>query len=447
MAGDRVRPVASGGAGAPHAQSSSARAEGGRINQAGETRLAGLESVRGMAAIAVVWTHAWVLSRAFAEHTYAQRLTDGTIYAIYLFFVMSGYLLFWPFAQAAWGNRKPVSVRSYAINRAWRVLPAYYVAVAVLILVQQHGGPLSFWVAFGTFTQDFSIHTRGQLDSPMWSLATEMQFYILLPLIAWGLARVARGSIRVAAISLGIIAGGSFVVREVLQWGVFGPVQPTSLVVGINFSVLELFCYFALGMGLALWRISILARRPKWLDGPLGHSASWFAAALVLWLLACYRYQWELLGALASALIIGALVLPLRHGREIAPFRWRWIALLGVISYSVYLWHVPVLIAIANRSLTTTHLILGRGMTQLFGIGLPVSVAIGALSYWQIERRGLSRRRRWSGNTLASAAPTPGSSRPGELPMESARTPIPPPAEVPMESARTPIPPPSPTHG
>jgi peptidoglycan/LPS O-acetylase OafA/YrhL len=388
---------------APRAEPSRAGAEGSRINQAGETRLAGLESLRGMAAIGVVWTHAWVLSRAFDERTFALRLTDGTIYAIYLFFVMSGFLLFWPFAQAAWGDRRPVSVRSYAINRAWRVLPAYYVAVVVLMLVQQHGGPLRLWVAFTTFTQDFSIHTVGQLDSPMWSLATEMQFYILLPLIAWGLARVARGSIRRAAIALGVLAAASFIARQVIQWRLFGLVPPVGQIHWIDWTVLELFCYFALGMGLALWRVSILAHRPRWLDGPLGHSTVWLVGAVVLWMLACYRYTWEGFGGLASALVVGALVLPLRHGRAILPFRWRWLALLGVISYSVYLWHVPVLIAIDNRSLTTTHLILGRGMTQLFGIGLPVSVAIGALSYWQIERRGLSRRRRWSGNTLASA--------------------------------------------
>ena len=406
MPAETAQTVAHTGADAP-AGAPPGAGGGGRIKQAGESRLAGLESVRGMAAIAVVWTHAWVLSRDFVERTYAQRLTDGTIYAIYLFFVMSGYLLFWPFAQAAWGNRKPVSVRSYAINRAWRVLPAYYVCVVVLMLVQRHGGPLSFWVAFGTFTQDFSVHTRGELDSPMWSLATEMQFYIMLPLIAWGLARVARGSIRIAAISLGVIAVASFMAREVLDWGLFGTVRVTSLVAAINFSMIELFGYFALGMGLALWRLSIQARRPKWLDGRLGHSTVWFAAAFILWMLACYQYDWEGLGALASALIIGALVLPLRHGRAIAPFRWRWIALLGVISYSVYLWHVPVLLAIANRSLTTAHLVVGRGMSELFGIGLPVSVAIGALSYWQIERRGLSRRRRWSGNTLGSVPEAP----------------------------------------
>jgi len=208
-----------------------------------------------MAAIAVVWTHAWVLSRDFVERTYAQRLTDGTIYAIYLFFVMSGYLLFWPFAQAAWGNRKPVSVRSYAINRAWRVLPAYYVCVVVLMLVQRHGGPLSFWVAFGTFTQDFSVHTRGELDSPMWSPATEMQFYIMLPLIAWGLARVSGGSLRRGAIALVVLAIPTFIAREWIRYGL----PRNDNIQYLDNTLLETICYFALGMGLAMWRLSMRA--------------------------------------------------------------------------------------------------------------------------------------------------------------------------------------------
>jgi peptidoglycan/LPS O-acetylase OafA/YrhL len=392
---------------APRAEAASAGGGITKITQAGETRLAGLESVRGFAAIAVVWSHAWALSRDYAVNTFGERLSIGTIYAIYLFFVMSGFLLYWPFAQAAWGNRKPISVKRYAINRAWRVLPAYYVCLVILMLVQPHVNSGRLWFSFATFTQDFSIHTLGQVDSPMQSLPTEVEFYILLPLIAWVLVRLARGSIRAAAIGLGIVGGVSLIAREVISWGVFGLVPAQGQVHWLDWTILELFWCFALGMGLALWRLAILARRPRWLDGPLGHSTTWFVAALILWTLACYRHSWEVLAGLASALIIGALVLPLRHGWMIKPFRWRWIALLGVISYSVYLWHVPVLIAIDNRSLTVTNAIVGRGMTQLFGIGLPVSIAIGALSYWQIERRGLSRRRRWSANALAAPGPDP----------------------------------------
>jgi len=352
-----------------------------------------------MAAIVVVWTHAWEFSRGYTSGTYNQRLTDGGIYAIFLFFVMSGFLLFWPFAQAAWGDRSPVSVRNYALNRAWRVMPAYYVCLAVVLVVQYHGGSIRDWVAFSTFTENFSSKTFGQIDTPMWSIATEMQFYVALPLIAWGLARVSRGSLRTGAIVLAALAVASFIARQLIRYGL----PYSNSLHYLDYTVLEFFCYFALGMGLAMWRLSIRQRRPKWLDGRLGHSTTWIVGGVLLWMFACYHYSWELPGALASVLIVGAVVLPLRHGRAIAPFRWRPLALLGVISYSIYLWHWPILIGISNRSLTSPQLVVGRGMTQLFVLGLPLSAAVAALSYWQIERRGLAHRRPWSANTVSSA--------------------------------------------
>jgi len=361
--------------------------------------LVGLESVRGMAAIVVVWTHAWTLSRDFVGRTYTQRLADGGLYAIFVFFALSGYLLYWPFAQAAWGNRGRVSLRNYALNRAWRVLPAYYLVLIVVMIVQYHGGSVRLWVAFATFTEDFSGKTLGLVDAPMWSVATEMQFYILLPLIAWAIAWVSRGSLRTGALALAALALPTFIARELIRYGL--PLDNNLQY--LDNTLIETFCYFALGMGLAMWRLSIQQRRPKWLDGPLGHSTLWLGAALALWLIACWDFNWEIVGALASALLIGAVVLPLRHGRAMAPFRWRPLALLGVISYSIYLWHYPILVAITNRSLTNPNEVIGRGLTQLFVLGLPLSVAVAALSYWQVERRGLARRRPWSRNVVSAA--------------------------------------------
>jgi peptidoglycan/LPS O-acetylase OafA/YrhL len=351
-----------------------------------------------MAAIVVVWTHAWSLSRAGEVATYPQRLADGGIYSIFVFFVMSGYLLYWPFAQATWGNRSPVSVRNYLLNRAWRVLPAYYVCLVVVMLLQYHGGNLRFWIAFGTFTEDFSAKTLGLVDTPMWSVATEVEFYILLPVIAWGIARASRGSLRNGAVALAALAIPTFMARELIRYGL--PLNDNLQY--LDNTLIECFCYFALGMGLAMWRLSMKRSRPKWLDGPLGHSTLWLLAALGLWLIACYNYNWEVVGGIASMVVVGAVVLPLRHGRLMQPFRWRWLALIGVISYSIYLWHFPILVAISNRSLTNPQEVLGRGLTQLFVLGLPLSIAVAALSYWQVERRGLAHRRPWSRNVVSA---------------------------------------------
>lgn len=79
--------------------------------------------------------------------------------------------------------------------------------------------------------------------------------------------------------------------------------------------------------------------------------------------------QLELAAGVAGALIDGVMVLPLRHGRLIAPSPWRALALIGVVSYGVYLWHLPVLVAVSTRSLSSVTPVAGRALVELLGIG------------------------------------------------------------------------------
>jgi peptidoglycan/LPS O-acetylase OafA/YrhL len=73
------------------------------------------------------------------------------------------------------------------------------------------------------------------------------------------------------------------------------------------------------------------------------------------------------------------------------------------VSYSVYLWHLPVLFAVSNRSLTSPAAAPGRGLAELVAIGLPLTLVLSALTYWQVERRGLQRRLPWSDNAPTRA--------------------------------------------
>jgi peptidoglycan/LPS O-acetylase OafA/YrhL len=369
----------------------------------------GIESVRAFAALAVFASHAYYLSRGGNYATYGRRLALGGAYGVDLFFVLSGYLLFWPFAQASWGDGRPVSVRRYALNRLWRILPLYYAVLTVLLVLQHRGGSLEQWASFATFSQNFSRSTLAQIDDPMWSLVTEIQFYVALPLIAWALARGSRGSLRAAAALLAMLGAASLVARQLITWRT--PVGSGALGVhALDRTVLLLFFFFALGMGLALGRLALRRleleeRKPRWLEGFFGHSTVWLLAALGLWATACYRSSWELAAGVASVLIVGAVVLPLRGGWAVAPAAWRALALVGVVSYGVYLWHLPVLFAVSSRSLTSATAVPGRGLMELLGVGLPITLGIAALTYWQVERRGLQQRRPWSANAAAVEKP------------------------------------------
>ncbi len=193
--------------------------------------------------------------------------------------------------------------------------------------------------------------------------------------------------------------------RQAISWHT--PVHAGGLGIHVlDRTILLTGFFFALGMGLAIARLDIEERRPKWLEGVFGRSTIWLLAAGALWAVACYRESWELAAGLASVLVIGSVVLPLRRGWGVAPLHSRVLALVGVASYGIYLWHVPILVGVTNRDPTSAVPVPGRRLTELIGLGLPLTLVIAGLTYWQVERRGLARRRSWSGNAPPYEFPT-----------------------------------------
>ena len=71
----------------------------------------------------------------------------GGGFGVWLFFVLTGYLLFWPFAKEGFGGGR-VDLRAYARNRALRILPLYLAVLLVLFPLQEHGGSPGQWLRF-----------------------------------------------------------------------------------------------------------------------------------------------------------------------------------------------------------------------------------------------------------------------------------------------------------
>lgn len=352
-------------------------AGGASVVQAGEVRSARIESLRALAALSVLVGHVWLFSQG-AGGSYPGRLVGAGRYGVWLFFALTGYLLFWPFVRGG-----PIDLRRYALNRALRILPLYYVVVVVLLVLDQHGGSPSQWLRFTTMTESFSSSTVGTVDVPVWSLVVEVQFYVLLPLLAWLLLRT--GSLRRAAIGLGVLALLSLAV-----WfaKVHSPAVPD---LRWRYSLPATFFNFTAGMFLALFRVRAGRRRVG--ATPL------LAGGVALWLVAASAVRWaEPLCALGAVLIVAALVLPVRDGPLTRSLAFRPLAALGVASYSLYLWHVPVI-----RSL---HSHAGFGTAGLLAAGAACAVAVAAASHVGVERPFLALRRRWGPVAAEPAAPT-----------------------------------------
>jgi peptidoglycan/LPS O-acetylase OafA/YrhL len=172
-----------------------AAAQGGLEQVSGVDRVASLTGIRAVAAILVVGTHAAYTTGKYT-HGYFGLLCSRMEMGVPIFFVLSGFLLFRPWAKsAATGGRAP-SLSRYAWHRVRRIMPAYTVTVLLAYLVYQFRtagpNPGHTWLGLFRNLTLTQIYTRNYLGSymhqgltQMWSLAVEVAFYLVLPLLVY----------------------------------------------------------------------------------------------------------------------------------------------------------------------------------------------------------------------------------------------------------------------
>ena len=168
---------------------------GGLESVTSSRRVASLTGIRAVAALLVVLTHA-----AYTTGKYPQGYV-GLVYSrmeigVPIFFVLSGFLLFLPWVKAASAGSPAPSVRRYAWHRVRRIMPAYVVTVVAAYLVYHFrtAGPNPGHTWEGLFrnltltqiyTDDYLYSFLHQGLTQMWSLAVEVAFYVVLPLLAY----------------------------------------------------------------------------------------------------------------------------------------------------------------------------------------------------------------------------------------------------------------------
>jgi peptidoglycan/LPS O-acetylase OafA/YrhL len=156
--------------------------------------LPGLDTVRAIGTFMVLTTHVAFWSGSYSFEfvgTVLSRLDVG----VALFFVLSGFLLSRPYLARARRGSPPPGTRSYLWKRALRVLPVYWVvAVLALVFVAENAGigPLG-WLRALTLTDLYFSDRLPAGLTQMWSISTEIAFYLLLPMIMLGWNRVTRG--------------------------------------------------------------------------------------------------------------------------------------------------------------------------------------------------------------------------------------------------------------
>jgi len=385
----------------------------------GSTYFPELESLRGLAILLVFVFHAdGVLLAPFRSHVGAQSpLPLAFVWAghsgVTLFFVLSAFLLSLPFLDEANGGR-PVSRPHFYERRALRILPLYVAVVVVgTILTSRSLADLRRGLPYLAFLQ-----SKPNLPIPMppfsdvwWSLATEVQFYAVLPLLALAFGR----SRRVTVALLAIYAMAYAAVVLFLPVPPFEPWLRAQSIIGRGplflFGILGAWLYRRHGEAI---RTSLAANR--WLasgGADLVLVIVFLALALLLrwsnlrgfFVLEPTRwYVWHVPeGALWTAILLTVLLAPLRAKGLLSNAA---LARLGVLSYSIYMLHLPVLsssIAVARRLFPSLTGWSAAGAAW-FVVATVLCVGLASVTYRYIERPFLVRKARLDGTGRAAQA-------------------------------------------
>ena len=175
-------------------------AQGGLESVSKPERVASLTGIRAVAALLVMLTHAAYTTGRY-NHGYVGLVYSRMEIGVAIFFVLSGFLLFGPWVKAAASGGEPPSVRRYAWHRVRRIMPAYLVTVLVAYAVYHFRtagpNPGHTWIGLFRNLTLSQIYADNYLYSylhqgltQMWSLAVEVAFYVVLPLLAYVLVVV-----------------------------------------------------------------------------------------------------------------------------------------------------------------------------------------------------------------------------------------------------------------
>lgn len=378
------------------------------------------DGVRGLAATGLLVVHVAFTSSLIGSYNeppsnrWGAYVVDGFQLTLGVFFVISGLFLFRPFARSIIAGTPRPEIGPYLLRRALRLLPPYYVMTAAALLLLNFDSINSVWYVLRpvVLMQNYDSVWMAGMDIS-WTVPTETQWYLALPVIAWlaGLwARRTPDPIRRArrllipfpilflfalgwTIYLHQPSMGQFPVQYWWPMGMAGNIG-----LGMALGVLSARAQVVPDRLPSLFRLA--ARRPNML----------WLGALVLFVINCFRpfgkpgygdydsmnaaIVFYVLFVLASGLIITPMIAPKSESRLIKAILGNPVSVyVGRISYGVYLWHFVVMnLYLHNGSIfgnqpQMLNFLRGKaGFWELEAAVLLLSIAVASVSYYLIER-------------------------------------------------------------
>jgi peptidoglycan/LPS O-acetylase OafA/YrhL len=305
-------------------------------------RLVGLDGIRGIAALAVVFHHCYLLAYpgypAITGPWWAGWLIYGH-FSVVVFIVLSGFSLAVSPVRSGW---RLDTKTKFAKRRAWRILPPYWAALVFSLaiawaVIPQPGeaAPTGKSVAaYGLLLQD--IVGSPSPNGAFWSIAVEAQLYIVFPLM---LLLIRRGS---AAVMLSLVG------TAVVLIGILSPTMPA-----VD-KLMRLTPQFAVLFGLGVVAAGVLSAdwtsRVPWQWLALVTAVPVFALIEMsgsVWTIDHFFWV-DMLVGIPFALLLAAMAT--EHPRWLLrALDTRPIRSLGSFSYSLYLIHAPIVVAVYTK--------------------------------------------------------------------------------------------------
>jgi peptidoglycan/LPS O-acetylase OafA/YrhL len=388
-------------------------------------RFASLDGYRAVAAIGVLVYHVAGYARiSTGDNPLAMFVHNVGNFGVAVFFLLSGFLLYRPFAAAHFRGTAPPEPVGYLRRRLVRIWPAYTVALGAFLALglntARNVGPDYYFTLF-TLTQVYRRAYGFAGLAVAWTLCVEVAFYLALPLLAGGIRYLGRGATTARMKLEAQVAGLAtmYAVALIYRWLVAAPAQYDT--VSYPFAVFHLWLpnfldWFALGMLLAV--CSVWTDLGRALPAALQRLAdtwwlSWLAGAVCFGVLMVARggglddagglaretpelmfLRFFLNGAAAFFFLLPAILATTRDDpgnralSHVVPMY------LGTVSYGIYLWHKVFLDKLKEgHEVGASRYSFWVMLALVFGL----AVLAASLSYFLVEKpflRFKDRRRR-----------------------------------------------------
>ena len=389
-------------------------------------RISGADGLRALACLLVVWHHttqrfnpeksaAWIQG----IHFFGMRAEVG----VSLFFVLSGCLLSLPFWYSFVNASPTPKLWFYAINRAARIIPAYWfnLLLCTLVALWVFDLNINWWRLISGLlfinSYHYSSFFPAELNGPLWSIGLEVSCYVLLPAVLFLIIKISkRSSVAIA----GII--GCIVILQILNPWVINNFMTSNKLKGWQYGLTggakqwlpywnigSFFTQFLCG-SLAALIIIVLRARGTLKSLTFDLSAVLFATAAI-WLVAnglepgapnSFTKQPYMAPffAIHMAGVIVSASLSTQVYKLLDNKLFQWIA---KISFSIYLWHM-FLIVIIERKFFSKYLYYGltdlSEWVMISSIVLIGSIILAATSWRFLESPILKSARKLTTNRV-----------------------------------------------